>query len=319
MRILVTGGAGFIGANLVHHLLELGGEVMVVDDLSTGKIENLDPRAGFRKLDILSDSFVDVVCDFGPDVIVHLAAQASVAQSVANPEETLAINVEGTRNVVRAALACKAERLVFASTAAVYGNPEHTPLREDSALRPINPYGASKLAAEQLIEEELYNSAVDYAIVRFSNVYGPRQDAAGEGGVVAVFCDRLSKEKAPVIHGDGQQVRDFIYVADVVNALTSTIGGDIEFKCAQDIQPGRFNISTGQPVTVEQLLNALRMFASFYGMPEYGEAREGDIRVSTLDPSRARETFEWAAGVSLDKGLEATWTWYMAQNSQHAN
>lgn len=311
MRILVTGGAGFIGTNLVHHLLDIGGDVLVVDNLSTGKTENLDPRAGFRKLDIREDAFLTAVDDYAPDVVVHLAAQPSVGRSVEFPEETFDINLTGTDRVIDATLSSGASRLVFASTAAVYGNPEELPLRETSHIHPINPYGESKLAAEGLIDERLRGTDTDFCIFRFANVYGPRQDTIGEGGVVSIFCDLLASGEKPMIHGDGQQVRDFIYVADIVSALVSAIGGDIEFKQSVDCPaPGRYNISTGEPVTVEQLLNALRPYAEFYGMPQYGPPREGDIRESILSPAKARETFEWVAQVPLDRGLEATWNWF---------
>lgn len=317
MRILVTGGAGFIGSNLIHHLLELGGDVLVVDNLSTGKVENLDPRAGFRKLDILDERFLNVCREFAPEVIVHLAAQPSVAESVRNPEHTFDVNVAGTRLVAEAARECGAERMVFASTAAVYGNPAELPLKEISPTAPINPYGESKLQAERCIEDTLRPAGVDFAIFRFSNVYGPRQDALGEGGVVSIFCSTLADKKTPVIYGDGKQVRDFIYVADLVNALTSAIGGDIQF--SQDTNrakaPGVYNISTGQPATIDEVLMNLRMGAEFYGAPEYGPEREGDIRESILDPSKALEVFDWKANIGLDKGLEATWTWFLAHKS----
>ena len=317
MRILITGGAGFIGGNLAHYLLELDGEVMIVDDLSSGSFDNVDPRSEFRKLDILSDEFGEVCAAFAPDVIVHLAAQISVTKGEEQPDFTRLVNVEGTRRVVEAALSCGAERLVFASSAAVYGIPEALPLIETAPTNPINVYGETKLAAEELIREMCDPSEVDYAILRFSNVYGPRQIAAGEGGVVSSFCESLASGMLPTIFGDGTQTRDFIYVADIVQALTWVIGGDIAFREYGDRagestsdDRGTFNISSGREISIEQLLNALRAPANFSKKPKFEAARVNDIARSVLSPTKALEVFEWKADVDLNQGLDATWMWF---------
>jgi len=317
MKILITGGAGFIGSNLAHYLLALEGEVMIVDNLSTGHFANVDPRAHFRKLSILDDEFMDACTQFAPDVIVHLAAQSSVSIGEKEPEFTHRENVEGTRRVIEAAKACEVERLVFASTAAVYGTPKELPLTENMMLAPDNVYGQTKLIGEEIIRKELDPTEIDYALLRFANVYGPRQNAEGEGGVVAMFCEALVTEQLPVIFGDGQQVRDFIFVSDIVQAITWTIGGDIAFRdygkaatASTSDDRGAFNISTGQPTTVEQLLNALRVPANFARNARYEDERPGDIRESILSPKKAFETFEWKANVDLHQGLDSTWLWY---------
>jgi len=310
MRVLVTGGAGFIGSNLVHALIG-SNEVGVIDDLSTGHAGNLHPAAWSRTMDILDDRFAAAVAEFAPEAVVHLAAQSSVVRSIVDPIRDWAVNADGTRIVAAAAAAAGARRVLSASSAAVYGEPTEVPLRETSPTVPVNPYGSSKLAAEKALAGELANSATDFASFRFSNVYGPRQDAEGEGGVVAVFCSELAAGRAPVIHGSGEQTRDFIYVADVVSAIISALayGGALA-----DAGPGgsAYNIATGEEVSVTGLASALRPVAGFY--TQFGTAREraGDIARSSLDPSKAREVFGWESHVTLDAGLVPTYRWFAA-------
>lgn len=308
MRVLVTGGAGFIGSNLVHALVGAH-EVGVIDDLSTGRAENLHPAAWNRTLDILDDRLGDVIAEFGPDAVIHLAAQSSVVRSLEDPARDWAVNAEGTRRVARAAADASAQRVISASSAAVYGEPAEVPLTECSRTEPVNPYGASKLAAEAMLAEALVESATDFASFRFSNVYGPRQDALGEGGVVAVFCSELAAGRAPLIHGDGRQSRDFIYVADVVSALIAALGFEGRLSAGE---PGgsAYNISTGSEVTVAGLADTLRPIAGFFGEFGSAPAREGDIVRSALDPAKALAFFGWQARVRLETGLEATYRWF---------
>jgi len=303
MHVLVTGGAGFIGSNLVRALLSGGHRVAVVDDLSTGSPENLDPRADFRRLDILDDGLSDYVAEVAPDAVVHLAAQASVVASLRDPERDRAVNAEGTRRVAAAARAAGARRMISASSAAVYGEPAELPLTEHSETLPTNPYGSSKLEAEGLLAAELADGATDFASFRFSNVYGPRQDAAGEGGVVAIFCDRIRTGQRPVVFGDGSQTRDFIYVGDVVGAIVSALFSEAALA-------GSYNISTGERTSVDGLVMALRQAAHYLGAVDRAPAREGDIVHSVLDPSLAAATFGWKANVSLDTGIALTWRWF---------
>lgn len=316
MRILVTGGAGFIGGNLVFQLLTLDGEVFVVDDLSSGSPDNLDPRAQFRKLDICSDEFRAVVRSFKPDVIVHLAAISSVADSVKNPENTYRVNIEGTANVVGAAIESGVSRVVFASSAAVYGDPVSLPLREESLKSPLTPYGETKLEAERLIQTQLRDAGIDFAIFRFANVYGPRQGLGGEGGVVSTFASALVAGETPSIEGDGKQIRDFIFVSDVVFALVSAIGGDIDFagNPMEQVDAGVYNIGTGEGKSIEELAANFRMVAQFFGAYGSLPPREGDIRESVLDSTRARDTFEFMPNTSFDKGIEMTYAWFKARH-----
>jgi len=315
MRILVTGGAGFIGSNLAHALVSGGHSLGVIDDLSTGHRDNLHPYAWFRTLDILSPEMPAAVAEFAPDVVVHLAAQASVTESQRDPERDWAVNAEGTAAVARAAREAGARRMISASSAAVYGEPDPAtlPLLESAPKAPANPYGASKLAAETLLAEALAGSDVDHACFRFSNVYGPRQDAAGEGGVVALFCAAIHAATPPTIYGDGTQTRDFIYVGDVVGAIVSALLA--VGKLAQAGEGGAsYNISTGREVSVNELLMSLRQTSMYLGTTEFLPGREGDVARSSLSPLKAEKAFGWRAHQSLDVGLQFTWQWFASRS-----
>lgn len=200
--------------------------------------------------------------------------------------------------------------MVSASSAAVYGEPAELPLVEDSQRAPINPYGASKLEAESLLAAELAGSNVDHASFRFSNVYGPRQDALGEGGVVAIFLSRVSRKLPPVILGDGNQTRDFIFVGDIVGAILASLQAE---KPLAESGPA-YNISTGRPSSVNDLVGAVRMAAQYYGPVEHAEPRAGDIEHSVLDPSRAQAALNWNANVDLNTGMGMTWRWYSSHS-----
>jgi UDP-glucose 4-epimerase len=314
MRVLITGGAGFIGSNLADTLIGAGHEVGIIDDLSAGKRENLPVAAWFREIDILDPAFLAAVAEFAPDAVAHLAAQASVTESLRDPERDWAVNAEGTRIVAEAALAAGAKRMISASSAAVYGEPAEAdlPLAESATKAPVNPYGRSKLAAEGLLAEALSGTGVDWASFRFANVYGPRQDGAGEGGVVAVFCQRMHEGATPVIYGDGSQTRDFIYVGDVVGAIVAAFsaGGRLATGSG-DI--AAYNISTGKETSVNDLLAALRRASGFVGEAQHDPAREGDVLRSSLDPRKAAAAFGWSAGQELAPGAQATWRWYASQ------
>jgi UDP-glucose 4-epimerase len=314
MRVLVTGGAGFIGSNLVDALVASGHEPGVVDDLSTGTTDNLQHDVWFRRLDILDERLPSTVAEFAPEVVVHLAAQASVVVSLEEPERDWAVNAEGTRIVASAAAATGSKRVISASSAAVYGEPAELPLLETSSKEPINPYGRSKLAAEELLAQELVPSGVDFASFRFANVYGPRQDWQGEGGVVAVFCGMLAEGRVPTIHGTGEQTRDFVFVGDVVGAILAALTTEARLSDpAIDVTGGpAYNISTGRPTSVSELAAAAAGVAGFAGSFQHSAAREGDIEHSVLDPGKARSVFGWDARIPLERGLEPTYEWFAA-------
>lgn len=313
MRIIVTGGAGFIGSNLVRRLLAEGHEAGVIDDLSTGRRDNLPEGVWSREMDILDPSLPSVLAEFGPDGVVHLAAQASVPESLRDPDRDWTVNAEGTRLVAAAARDCGARRVISASSAAVYGEPRAVdlPLKETASKAPVNPYGRSKLAAEGALEAELCGTATDFASVRFSNVYGPRQDGVGEGGVVAIFCTKAAAGEPPVIFGDGEQTRDFIFVGDVVDALLAALESQQPLGIAGNGSDGAsYNISTGGEVSVNRLFEGVRQASGGALAALRAPAREGDVERSSLDPSKAGAMLGWKARRSLEEGLSATWDWF---------
>ena len=311
MRVLVTGGAGFIGSNLVHALIAGGHSVGVFDDLSTGSVANLHPAASFRSLDVLDPGMPAAMADFAPDAVVHLAAQTDVQRSIADPERDRAVNVGGTAAIARAAAAAGARRMLSASSAAVYGDPESLPLSEAADKRPANPYGLSKLAAEAALADALEGTGVDFASMRFSNVYGPRQDWRGEGGVVAIMAAHFASGQAPVIFGDGRQTRDFIYVGDVVAFILDAL--ELDSPLAGPMPDGpAYNVSTGLPTSVEQVVGHLRALSRVLTEAEHRPARDGDILHSVLDPAKAARAVGWQARQPIEAGLAITWRWLSA-------
>jgi UDP-glucose 4-epimerase len=291
VRAVVTGGAGFIGSNLVDALLERGDDVTVVDNISTGKRENLNERARLREEDIRDPLSLDA------DVVFHLAAQADVTTSVERPDYDAAVNVLGTVNVLEAARATGAQ-VVFSSTGgAMYGECER-PARENDPRRPLSPYGVAKLAGEEYLATWNRLHGSDHVALRFANVYGPRQDSGLEGGVVAIFLERMAAGEPTAIFGDGAQTRDFVYVGDVVDALLAAVG-----------RSGVYNVGTGTELSVAELHAACRRVSGRDEEPRLEPPRPGDIRRSVLDASLAERELGWRARVSLENGLRTTWDW----------
>ena len=303
MKALVTGGAGFIGSNLVDALVERGDEVTVVDDLSTGKRDNLEHAlangATLEKVDIRdAEAVSDVAGRTKPDVIFHLAAQIDVRRSVAAPAYDSRINVEGTINVLSAAQAHGIPRVVNTSTGgAIYGEVHDPPAAEDHPTAPEAPYGLSKWCAEQYCELFARLHGLSTVSLRYGNVYGPRQDPLGEAGVIAIFCGKLLEGARPTIFGDGLQVRDYIFVSDVVAA---------NLRAAETETTGAVNIGTGIETTVLDLVEVLRPHADDAFEPEHAPERPGEVRRIALDSSRAKSELGWVAEVGLEEGLERT-------------
>jgi UDP-glucose 4-epimerase len=306
MRALVTGGAGFIGSNLVDALLARGDEVTVVDDLSTGRRENLEPGlaagATLVEADIRDrEALEDVAREREPEAVFHLAAQIDVRKSIADPAFDASINVGGTANVLEAARAAGARRLVFSSTGgAIYGEGEgqELPLAEDAPLAPEAPYGQSKFAGEGYLSlyERLYG--LSSVPLRLGNVYGPRQDPLGEAGVVAIFCGRLREGKRPTVFGDGRQTRDYIYVGDVVAAMLAA---------AESSATGPFNVGTGVETDVLELVRQLGELGGAEGFePEFAPPRTGEVQRISIDPAQAKRELGWEAKVGLAEGLRLT-------------
>jgi len=285
MRAVVTGGAGFIGSNLVDALVERGDDVTIVDDFASGKRENLNPAATLLEHDIAEPFAVEA------DVVFHLAAQADVQTSMKRPDYDAEVNVVGTVNILSAAHAVGAQVVFSSSGGAGYGECPG-PVAEDFPFLPLSPYGIAKKCGEEYLAGWNRIHGSSHVSLRFANVYGPRQDSGLEGGVVAIFLERMASGDPTVIFGDGGHGRDFVYVGDVVDALLASAGRN----------GGPYNIGTGLETTVEEL-------------HEHAEARLGDVRRSVLDVSLAARSLGWRPTVPLDEGLLRTWTWMREEAS----
>ena len=308
MRILITGGAGFIGSNLVDACLAQGHDVAVADDLSAGSAANVAGRARLYEVDVRTPALDEVVAAERPDIVSHHAAQVSVRRSVEEPLLDAEINILGSLNVLEAARRHGVRRVVFASTGgAIYGEVEGPAAAEDHPCRPRSPYATAKLAVEHYLEG--YRAAgLETIVLRYANVYGPRQDPHGEAGVVAIFIQRILGGLTPTIFGDGEQVRDFVYVDDVVRANLLAHAVPLA-----DGSPKVFNVGTGRGTTVGALWSAVAAIAGSTVRPSHEPARTGDLVRSVLDPTRARTVLGWEPGVEVADGLRRTWQWFAAR------
>ena len=295
---LVTGGAGFIGSHLVDRLLEEGHKVAVIDNLSTGKLKNLNSGATFYHMDITNPSVQDIFQREQPDVVYHLAAQISVSESTKDPVKDGETNVIGTLRLLEAVRRSGIEKFIYSSTGgALYGDPETNPCSEQTPIIPLSPYGLSKYLAEQYIElyHRLYH--LNYTILRYGNVYGPRQDPHGEAGVVAIFSQAMLDGKQPSIFGAGDQERDFVYVGDVVDAnIRAMKKGDGQ----------AFNIGTSHGTNVNRIYDSLKDIISFKWDAEHRTARPGEVYKISLECDKALRELGWSPQVSLDEGLDRT-------------
>ena len=299
MRAIVTGGAGFIGSHVADALLARDDDVHVLDNLASGRRENVDPRAELVEADVRDAAAVDGLFDrVRPDVCFHLAAQADVRVSVARPDFDCEVNVLGTIRMLEAARE-RGTQVVFASTGgAMYGECER-PAPEDSPRLPLAPYGASKLAGEEYLATYNRLHGSGHVALRFGNVFGPRQDPHGEAGVVAIFLGLLAEDGIPKIFGDGRQTRDYVFVGDVVRATLAAAGRT----------GGVFNVGTGRETSVLELHAACCRVAGVDVKPEFAPARPGELARSVLDPTFAAQELGFRAEASLDDGLHATWDW----------
>jgi len=308
MRVLVTGGAGFIGSHVVDALVARGDDVVVIDDLSHGRRENVHEAARLVVADIRDAGAVGAAFDdLGPELCFHLAAQADVRVSVERPDHDCEVNVLGTIRILEAARR-HGTQLVFASTGgAIYGECER-PATEDAPRRPLSPYGASKLAGEEYLATYNRLYGAEHVSLRLGNVYGPRQDPHGEAGVVAIFLDRLARREAPHVYGDGRQTRDYVFVGDVVHALLAAAGRSA----------GVFNVGTGRETSVVELLAACLRITGARVEPVFAQARLGELERSVLDPGLAGRELGFRAETELDAGLAATWEFVLAEGEARA-
>lgn len=297
-RVIVTGGAGFIGSHVVEELLRHDYKVTVIDNFSTGYHKNI---AGLPvdvyTYDVTDPGIADLILSLHSDSIIHLAAQVSVAQSVRDPLFDEQVNVRGSLQVLHAAVRSSVGKIVFASSAAVYGSPIELPVTTEHPTRPESPYGLTKLTVEHYLETFYKLFQLPYCILRFSNVYGPRQDAKGEGGVVSIFSERLSQNNPPFIFGDGEQTRDFIYVKDIASAVVKSLQTE-ENICV--------NVSSGSSITINQLFRLMKKIAGSDVNAIYREARTGDIRDSTLSNEETKSLLNWKPVTDLFTGLQET-------------
>lgn len=299
MKILITGGAGFIGSHVADRLVDEGFEVVVVDDLSSGRRENVNKSAKLYELDIKSPHLEKIFEIEKPDYVNHHAAHISVVESVKDPIYSAQNNVIGTINLLENCIKYKVRKLIFASTGgAIYGEQDEFPASENHPARPISPYGITKLTGENYLY--YYKACYDLKSVslRYANIYGPRQDPLGEAGVVAIFIERMLSSKQPVINGDGKQTRDFTYVKDAVDAnYLSVINEDSE---------GIFNIGTGVETNINDIFHILKDFCSSSLLEVHGPAKAGEQKRSVIDPSLAAKILGWNPQTPLREGLKET-------------
>jgi len=297
MKILVTGGAGFIGSNVVDAYIEKGYEVIVVDDLSSGKKENLNKKAKFYNLDIC-DKSLEEVFEEGIDIVNHHAAQVDVRKSIADPAFDARINIEGSLNILENCQKYKIKKIIFASSGGViYGECGNLPPNEDSPISPISPYGVSKYAMECYLSayEKIYG--LKYTALRYGNVYGPRQDPYGEAGVVAIFSGKMLNNGEVNIFGDGEQVRDYVYVGDVAKA---------NILCLENGNNEIFNIGTSKSTSVNRLFSEMKELTQYSKEAVYKPARAGELMRSSLDVGKAEQKLGWKAKVDIREGLKKT-------------
>ena len=302
MKIIVTGGAGFIGSNIVDALVNLRHNVFVVDNLSTGKEENINPEARFFHVDLIDFKALEsVFVETKPEVVFHTAAQIDVRKSVENPQFDAEVNIIGSINVFELSVRYGVKRIIFSSTGgALYGEPKILPAKEDSPIEPLSPYGVSKFATEQYLNyfNRLYG--IERVILRYGNVYGSRQDPLGEAGVIAIFTSKILNNEKPVIYGDGNQTRDYIFVEDVVRANILALDG----------KEGIYNIGTSVETPVNDLVKMFSKILNKHIEPIYAPPRKGEVQRISLDASKAEKELGFTVEFSLEDGLRKTLEWY---------
>ena len=303
MKILVTGGAGFIGSHVVDRYVDLGHEVAVIDNLSTGFEKNLNAKAKFFKADIRElEKIYEIAGDFKPDVINHHAALAEVTKSIENPSDTLAVNVMGTANVLLAGGKASIKHFIFSSTGgAIYGDPVHLPADESCKPAPLSPYGLSKLLGENIIEFYARIYGLTYTIFRYSNVYGPRQNPGGEAGVVAIFTNLIKSGTRPTIFGDGSKTRDYVYVGDIVSANELAL---------DTTENNLLNLGWGKEISDKEIFDAIASALNFSKDSIYAPFREGEVSKISLDSTKARKILGWVPKVNITEGINITTKYY---------
>ena len=307
MKILVTGGAGFIGSHLVEELLSDGNEILIYDNYLTGKKENLETSGNFKFIndDFGSENSLEKIEEYDPDICFHLAAQSSVVVSVENPALDFEHNILQPIKLIQVLLKSNCKKFVFTSSGGtIFGEPIIIPTaEEDYADEPESPYGVAKKRLNELIKIMTKNSNLKYSILNLSNVYGPKQDPHGEAGVVSIFANKYLNNENPIIFGDGEQTRDYIYVKDVVSAL---------IKASKINQNHFLNIGTGVETSVNDLANSMKIHFCSEINPIYKPAREGELNRSVLNNAKAKQELDWEPEYSLDDGMKEVFNWLKA-------
>jgi UDP-glucose 4-epimerase len=305
VKIVVTGGAGFIGSHVTDAFVAAGHDVIVVDDLSTGKQENLNPKARFHRLDICDPKTAELIRDERPAVLNLHAAQMDVRRSVADPLFDARVNILGTINLLEAARKANVRRVMFVSSGgAAYGEQEAFPAPETHPTNPVSPYGVSKRSGELYAFFYQAEYQIPYVALRYANVYGPRQDPHGEAGVVAIFSQRMLRGEPVTVNGDGKQTRDYVYVGDVVRANVLAL---------ESTATGPFNVGTGVETDVNELARLLLAASGSRSEVEHGPAKQGEQRRSVIDARRAAAVLGWRPEVSLADGLRRTVDWFRSR------
>ena len=309
-KALVTGGAGFIGSNMVDRLLQLEYEVVVIDNLSTGKIKNLDSAAVFHHTDITQPAINEIFQQEQPDIVFHMAAQTSVTQSTKDPIKDANANILGTLRVIEASRRVGVEKIVYSCTGgALYGEPETIPCVEETPLVPESPYGMSKCIGEQYLDFYYRLYRLNFTSLRYGNVYGPRQDPHGEAGVVSIFTQAMLEGKQPQIFGDGTQERDFVAVSDVVDANVFAIHrGDGK----------SMNIGSGETTTINRIFELLQDITGYKWDPLRAPSRVGEVYRISLDSSRAYQELGWLPKIELEEGLKITVDYFKESSGSHS-
>lgn len=302
MKILVTGGAGFIASQIADAYLREGHEVYILDNLSTGFLKNVNPSAHFVKADISSPSLLDLFEKVKFDVVNHHAAQIDVRKSVNDPVFDANTNILGTINLLQACIKTRVKKFMFASTGgAVYGEQEYFPANEKHPTNPVSPYGITKLSIEKYLYFYKNEYGLNHTILRYANVYGPRQNPFGEAGVVAIFTSKLLKKENPIINGDGKQTRDYVFVEDVVKANLTTL---------IDYSSEIYNVGTGTETSVNELFTKLNQIAGNKAEEKHGPAPKGEQARSVISSEKLYNTFNWKPSVTIDEGLRKTFEFF---------
>jgi UDP-glucose 4-epimerase len=304
MKILVTGGAGFIGSNIVDAYLKLGHEVIIIDNLSNGQKKNINPKAKFYKADIYDEKAIRKIFQKEkPDIVNHHAAQRDVGFSVANPLEDTKINILGSVNIIKNCIEFKVKKIIYANSGgATYGNPPRKdfPLKESHPINPVNPYGLNKSLIELYLKMYKREYGLDFVSLRYANVYGPRQKG-GEAGVIPIFIEKMLSNQRPSINGDGEQTRDLVYIEDVVMANIIALRKT----------PGHFyNISTAKPISIRHLFHLIAKETGFKESPIFKEAKPREVRFSSLSCEKAKRELGWIPKTDINEGIKKTVEWF---------